>query len=71
MTALPQVPPVPVRPPVPTLALMRRLFAYQPGLFARNLALWGAFHTAPALFCSSGEAWSSALSSPRRSPSSL
>ena len=50
MTALPQVPPVPVRPPVPTLALMRRLFAYQPGLFARNLALWGAFHTAPALF---------------------
>ena len=38
------------RPPVPTLALMRRLFAYNPGLFVRNLGLWGLFHTAPALF---------------------
>ncbi|GGJ89452.1 ABC transporter ATP-binding protein [Deinococcus aquiradiocola] len=38
------------RPAVPTLALMRRLFAYRPGLFALNLALWGAFHTLPALF---------------------
>ncbi|WP_424950431.1 ABC transporter ATP-binding protein [Deinococcus sp.] len=48
MTTLPQ--PSPARPSVPTLALMRRLFAYKPGLFALNLALWGGFHTAPALF---------------------
>ncbi|GGR01955.1 ATP-binding cassette domain-containing protein [Deinococcus ruber] len=49
MTTLPATPP-PSRPAVPTLALMRRLFAYRPGLFALNLALWGVFHTLPALF---------------------
>ena len=52
MTTLPPSPTTPPapRPTVPTLALMRRLFAYQPGLFALNLTLWGAFHTLPALF---------------------
>ncbi len=58
MTTLPQSNPAQpnsaqarsARPAVPTLALMRRLFAYDPGLFGLNLALWGAFHTAPALF---------------------
>ena len=59
MTTLPQSNPAqpntaqttnPARPAVPTLALMRRLFAYDPGLFGLNLALWGAFHSAPALF---------------------
>jgi ATP-binding cassette, subfamily B, bacterial len=43
-------PPLSPSAQVPTLTLMRRLFAYNPRLFAANLALWGAFHTAPALF---------------------
>ncbi len=37
-------------PALTTMALMRRLFAYQPGLFLMNVLLWGAFHTLPALF---------------------
>ncbi|AWN24140.1 ABC transporter ATP-binding protein [Deinococcus irradiatisoli] len=39
-----------VRPEVPTLALMRRLFVYKPGLFAFNVLSWGLFHTLPAAF---------------------
>jgi len=35
---------------VPTFALMRRLFAYRPGLFLLNVVLWGAFQSLPALF---------------------
>lgn len=32
-----------------TFALSRRLFAYNPALFAGNVALWGLFHSLPAL----------------------
>lgn len=35
--------------PTPTLALARRLFAYNPALFGVNLLLWGAVHASPAL----------------------
>ncbi|TSA82439.1 ABC transporter ATP-binding protein [Deinococcus detaillensis] len=35
---------------VPTLKLMRRLFAYKPALFAFNVAAWSSFHTLPAIF---------------------
>lgn len=51
MTAIPD--PATATPPlprVPTLALMRRLFAYRPGLFLLNVVLWGAFQSLPALF---------------------
>ncbi|WP_425145465.1 ATP-binding cassette domain-containing protein [Deinococcus sp.] len=49
MTTLPN-PSVSAQPAPPTLALMRRLFGYRPRLFALNVALWGTFHTLPALF---------------------
>ncbi|MFC4454672.1 ABC transporter ATP-binding protein [Deinococcus sonorensis] len=42
--------PTPEAPRPATLTLMRRLFAYRPGLFALNMAVWGAFHTLPAVF---------------------
>ncbi|WP_414657498.1 ATP-binding cassette domain-containing protein [Deinococcus sp. VB343] len=35
--------------PTPTLALAKRLFAYNPALFGVNLLLWGAVHASPAL----------------------
>lgn len=35
--------------PTPTLALAKRLFAYNPTLFGVNLLLWGAVHASPAL----------------------
>lgn len=35
---------------IPTLALMRRLFAYRPWLFAGNFLLWAAFGVLPAIF---------------------
>ncbi len=49
-TAPPSARPQSARPEVPTLALMRRLFVYQPGLFAFNVLSWGIFHTLPAAF---------------------
>lgn len=36
--------------PWTTMRYMRRLVAYRPGLFALNLAMWGAVHLLPVLF---------------------
>ena len=35
---------------VPLIALMRRLFAYRPRLFAFNVLAWSSFHALPAVF---------------------
>ena len=40
--------PTPPQTP-PTFTLARRLFAYNPGLFAFNLLMWGMVHASPAL----------------------
>ncbi|WP_394649211.1 ABC transporter ATP-binding protein [uncultured Deinococcus sp.] len=45
----PPSPPAQTTDPGRTFALSRRLFVYQPGLFAFNLVMWSAVHASPAL----------------------